>query len=238
MCACSPKRSTPPDNVFGTRWRHVGAPLSYCSCERNSKHMAIVAPGCSVVGADRLLQSWRSAWDAVGSLTEPLHCGLAGCTHAFDTLGEWDAHVASSHAHTCATCKAAFISDFLLGLHVQEAHDALFQEMALRQKMVGGRGRCPRVGRARKARVMAALTSDWPNRSMLVPCFHMPGPDCSIDVWCQHAAATFPRPPSASCTWWTRTNTRGASGSGSRGDGACAHELVELQRGSPGLRVA
>lgn len=42
----------------------------------------------------------------------------------------------SAHRYVCDTCKASFLSNPLLELHVAEAHDSYFAALARRQPMV------------------------------------------------------------------------------------------------------
>lgn len=90
----------------------------------------------SVSNADDLLEAWQRADNA---LRDGVPCGIAGCPAAFSSLREWEAHYATAHRHVCGTCRAAFLSDWLLMRHVQETHDTLFRVMAQRERMVRAR---------------------------------------------------------------------------------------------------
>lgn len=53
-------------------------------------------------------------------------CGVTGCTHAFESLSDCDAHYEESHIFQCRECYAILPSDRLLDLHLEEAHDSFF----------------------------------------------------------------------------------------------------------------
>ena len=53
-------------------------------------------------------------------------CGVAGCTLAFASLSDSDAHYEESHIFQCRECYAILPSDRLLDLHLDEAHDSFF----------------------------------------------------------------------------------------------------------------
>lgn len=54
-------------------------------------------------------------------------CGLAGCKKLFNNLLSYECHYNSLHRNLCATCRRVFPSSYLLSLHIQEWHDAMFE---------------------------------------------------------------------------------------------------------------
>ena len=61
-------------------------------------------------------------------------CGVLGCTLAFDSLADCDAHYEESHIFQCFECFAILPSEKLLDLHLQEAHDSFFAAAVERGK--------------------------------------------------------------------------------------------------------
>eukprot|EP00960_Hanusia_phi_P068592 766886-Hanusia_phi.AAC.1 len=64
-----------------------------------------------------------------------IHCGMDGCKHVCSSTEEFERHYAYAHVNICSVCKKNLRTCRLLGLHVQEAHDSFFQEMAKRENM-------------------------------------------------------------------------------------------------------
>lgn len=62
-------------------------------------------------------------------------CGLAGCKKLFNNLLSYECHYNSLHRNLCATCCRVFPSSYLLGLHIQEWHDAMFEVMCDKKPM-------------------------------------------------------------------------------------------------------
>jgi hypothetical protein len=66
----------------------------------------------------------------------PFACGIDGCAVEFCALQAYERHVSSEHgAHRCSACGRGFVSERLVSMHAQEAHDALFALLAARRPM-------------------------------------------------------------------------------------------------------
>jgi hypothetical protein len=110
------------------------------------------------------------------------YCNYTGCAKAFTATSDYEQHVRFCHQFTCGnpgtaqTCAKASVAAALAGqctkslpnahwltLHVQEAHDAFFQSLAMRQNMYA----CldPTCKYAPRANAVTAIPTMAPTRS-------------------------------------------------------------------------
>lgn len=61
-------------------------------------------------------------------------CSALGCHQVFESLEECDSHYFNTHTRECRQCRAVLPNDFLLDLHISEAHDSYFASALERKK--------------------------------------------------------------------------------------------------------
>ncbi|KAK6633911.1 hypothetical protein RUM44_004518 [Polyplax serrata] len=65
----------------------------------------------------------------------PFSCHIPGCTGSFETVIQYEAHYNSCHSFTCKECRKNFPNNHLLDIHISEAHDSFFQQLACKKPM-------------------------------------------------------------------------------------------------------
>lgn len=61
-------------------------------------------------------------------------CSSLGCHQVFESLEECDSHYFNTHTRECRQCRAVLPNDYLLDLHISEAHDSYFASALERKK--------------------------------------------------------------------------------------------------------
>ncbi|CAI9737902.1 finger 511-like [Octopus vulgaris] len=109
------------------------------SCQWNPKKRHLL-PGDSLfedgdIFCNLLLKQMSLADEEFINKVPEFPCGMAGCQKTFNNLVSYECHYNSLHRNTCATCRRIFPSSYLLGLHIQEWHDVMFDIMSGKKPM-------------------------------------------------------------------------------------------------------
>ncbi|XP_050416243.1 zinc finger protein 511 [Patella vulgata] len=62
-------------------------------------------------------------------------CSITGCGEVFDNISRYESHYNTLHRNICTVCRRVFPSNYLLEIHLQEWHDAMFEILAAKQNM-------------------------------------------------------------------------------------------------------